>query len=270
MIHIGEFARLSHIGTKTLRYYHEVGLLVPAAVDTDTGYRWYSTAQVTPAQLIRRLRELDMPIAGIREVLAAPDTRSRDAALAGHLSRMEGELVRTQQVVASLRTLLGEPGQIQVEHRRAAALPVLAFAAQLTRAGMLSWFPAAFEALYAELNRAGTDPAGPAGAMFPSAFFADDAGEITAFVPVPPDLPAPDAESIRLAVLPPQRFAVAVHAGGFVDFDRTYGALGSHVAAHDTSLDEPVREIYLVGPDHTADPGQYRTEVCWPIAGNEN
>lgn len=266
MVNIGEFSRLSHIGTKTLRYYHDVGLLVPAAVDAGTGYRWYSTAQVTPAHLIRRLRELDMPIAGIRDVLAAADSRSRDEVLAGHLRHLEGELERTQRVIASLRAMLEDPRKVQVEHRQAAALPVLTFSGHVTRAGMLSWFPEAFGALYAEFARAGIDPAGAAGAAFPMAFFAEDEGEIMAFVPVPPGMPAPEADRMRLAVLAPQRFAIAVHAGAFGDFDRTYGALGSHVAGHDTSLNEPVREIYLVGPDHTADPGQYRTEVCWPIA----
>jgi effector-binding domain-containing protein len=56
-----------------------------------------------------------------------------------------------------------------------------------------------------------------------------------------------------------------MHSGSFNDFDRTYGALGSYVAEHDTALLEPVRELYLTSPGDTDDPDSYRTEVCWPI-----
>ena len=59
--------------------------------------------------------------------------------------------------------------------------------------------------------------------------------------------------------------AVAVHAGGYEDIDRSYGRLGSHVAEHDDPLPEPIREHYLVGPDRTPQQHDYRTEIWWPI-----
>lgn len=51
---IGEFSRVTHLSVKTLRHYHEVGLLEPVHVDPGTGYRRYTTAQVPTAQVIRR------------------------------------------------------------------------------------------------------------------------------------------------------------------------------------------------------------------------
>ena len=63
---IGEFSRLCHLSAKTLRYYHDIELLVPAGVDEATGYRRYAPDQVDDAHLIRRLRDLDMPLAEIR------------------------------------------------------------------------------------------------------------------------------------------------------------------------------------------------------------
>ena len=65
---IGEFARLCHLSAKTLRYYHDIDLLVPDAVDETTGHRRYSTRQVGDAHLIRRLRGLDMPLAHALEM----------------------------------------------------------------------------------------------------------------------------------------------------------------------------------------------------------
>ena len=46
-VSIGEFSRLTHLTVKTLRHYHDVGLLVPDEVDRYTGYRRYGTGQVT-------------------------------------------------------------------------------------------------------------------------------------------------------------------------------------------------------------------------------
>ena len=72
---IGEFSRITHLSVKTLRHYHEVGLLEPSDVDPATGYRRYSTGQIPTAQVIRRFRSLDMPVGSVKAVLGAPDIR---------------------------------------------------------------------------------------------------------------------------------------------------------------------------------------------------
>ena len=61
---IGDFSRASHLSVKTLRHYHEVGLLEPSEVDPGNGYRYYAEDQIPMAQVIRRLRGLQMPRGG--------------------------------------------------------------------------------------------------------------------------------------------------------------------------------------------------------------
>ena len=102
---IGDFAQITHLSRKTLRHYHEAGLLEPEQVDAATGYRYYSTAQVPTAQVIRRFRELGMPVAEVRSVLLA-DVEERSELIAAHLTRLETQLASTQAAVASLRRLL--------------------------------------------------------------------------------------------------------------------------------------------------------------------
>ncbi|MFF9127838.1 helix-turn-helix domain-containing protein [Streptomyces sp. NPDC014889] len=100
---IGEFSRITHLSIRTLRRYHEQDLLVPAQVDPATGYRYYTPAQVRPALTIRRLRELDLPLADLRSFLQAESGGAgerRDAAqqiVAVHLRRLEDRLGRTQR-----------------------------------------------------------------------------------------------------------------------------------------------------------------------------
>ncbi|MEU8894967.1 MerR family transcriptional regulator [Nocardia sp. NPDC048505] len=264
-VSIGEFSRLTCLSVKTLRYYHDIELLEPVAVDAGSGYRRYSTAQVGQAHLIRRLRLLDMPLPEIKAVLAAADTDSRDAALRTHLERMEAQLLRTRDVVASLRALLAPATPISVEYRSVPAFPALATAGQVSRAEIGAWCENAFGALYPALAAAGVEPGGVSGATYAMEFFAEDHGEVVAFVPVPAAARFAPPAGLELIELPARRFAVAVHTGAFDDFDRTYGALGSHVAEHDTALTEPIRELYLTSPGDTADADAYRTEVCWPL-----
>ncbi|HEX3448029.1 MAG TPA: helix-turn-helix domain-containing protein, partial [Isosphaeraceae bacterium] len=127
---IGDFARATHLSVKTLRHYHQIGLLEPADVDRHTGYRRYTTAQIPVAQVIRRFRDLDMRLDQIGAVLAAPDPEARNRLIATHLNRLEDGLSRTQMAVASLRDLLEGPagsgtrhvGRRRLEATRAAAI----------------------------------------------------------------------------------------------------------------------------------------------------
>src|SRR6202048_5180721 len=93
---IGDFAKATHLTVKTLRHYHETGVLEPAEVDPQTGYRRYRTEQIATAQIIRRFRDLEMPLIEIQAVLSAPDVRTRNDLIAAHLDRLEGDLKRTQ------------------------------------------------------------------------------------------------------------------------------------------------------------------------------
>lgn len=93
---IGEFAELSWLSPRALRLYDELGLLPPAQVDPDSGYRWYAPAQLEQARLVASLRKLDIPLAQIRVILAldAPAAAGQVAACwaraeAGHAARRD-------------------------------------------------------------------------------------------------------------------------------------------------------------------------------------
>ena len=66
---IGEFARLSRLSAKALRLYDELGLLLPARVDPDSGYRWYAAGQLDDARLVASLRQIGVPLAQIQPIL---------------------------------------------------------------------------------------------------------------------------------------------------------------------------------------------------------
>ena len=73
----GEFARTSGLTRKALRLYDELGLLTPARVDPQSGYRFYAPAQLERARLVAWLRRLGMPLASIRAIGALSPARRR-------------------------------------------------------------------------------------------------------------------------------------------------------------------------------------------------
>jgi DNA-binding transcriptional MerR regulator len=70
LVSIGEFARRSRLSPKALRLYDELGLLVPAEVDAETGYRWYADTQLEQARRVAMLRRIRVPLARIKDMLA--------------------------------------------------------------------------------------------------------------------------------------------------------------------------------------------------------
>jgi DNA-binding transcriptional MerR regulator len=124
---IGRFSRLTGVGVKALRHYDEVGLLVPAAVDDETGYRFYAPEQVDRAEAIRLLRRLDMPLDEIRSTLAADDPVALRDALVSHQRQMAGRdaelrasMGKLQRLIDGRETIVGMRSEsLQAEdHRR--------------------------------------------------------------------------------------------------------------------------------------------------------
>jgi len=266
LLSIGDFSRMTYLSVKALRHYHDVGVLEPASIDQSTGYRFYLPNQVGMAQMIRRLRDLGMPLDEVRTIVSATDAETRDAALVAHLRRMEAQLTETQQTVASLRTLLQEPtGQLTVERRRIEATHALAVTEDIAAEDAVAWWMNTFTLLHTTLRDVDVDRSGPDGALFPAEFFEEERGEVTVFIPVDGEptssgLPA----TVESIVVPDIDAAVAVHDGPFGDLDRTYGALGRWVLERSAGAPGPIREYYLP----TGDPDDllaHITEVCWPI-----
>jgi DNA-binding transcriptional MerR regulator len=261
---IGEFSRATLLSVKTLRHYHEVGLLEPADVDPSSGRRRYAAEQIPTAQVIRRFRSLDMPVDEIRALLTAADPAGRNEVITAHLDRLEATLQRTSAAVASLRDLLRPSAPAPtIEYRLVNATPAAAIHGRVEMNDLALWFEGAFGEIYATLAAQGTTPEGPGGGVYANELFTYEHGQATVFVPCRARFRA--SGRVEPVVIPAVELAVATHAGHHSEADRTYGALATHVAEHALGVDGPIREYYLVSSRETADATQWRTEIGWPI-----
>jgi DNA-binding transcriptional MerR regulator len=260
---IGEFSRASHLSVKTLRHYHEVGLLEPSEVDPDNGYRYYSEDQIPLAQVIRRLRGLQMPVADVKSVLAAPDSDARNRLIVEHLDRLELELAQTREAVGQLRDLL-EPGAPQpIERRTVEATPAIGIEETVDREDIFGWWQGALGELYATLRAQSLVASRPAGGLYASDIFEHSRGHATVFIPT--DGRVRPIGRVASLLIPGAELAVTRHHGPLSDIDLTYGKLGAYVIKHEISVDGPLRENYLRGITETDNSDEWDTEICWPI-----
>lgn len=71
LLPIGEFARVTGLTTSALRFYADTGVLDPADIDPFSGYRLYDPSQISAGIRIRQLRDANMPLTGVRDVLTS-------------------------------------------------------------------------------------------------------------------------------------------------------------------------------------------------------
>jgi len=239
---IGEFSRLSGVSIKTLRFYDQIGLLKPAAVDSRTQYRFYVPRQLQDLAAIRALKDLGASLDDIRRMLRRTESRQARRKLLEQLRRRA-----VCSMAAARRSLLwidGALGELSGGHRDIAvivkqrpAVRVASIRAQVRRY-------AEIDLLERDLHRSVLpDLAGDLHGVLWHRCAEHGSIEGEPFVEVSPR--APQSGAYELKELPAAAVATAYCEPDELDAVRTYEALDRWVRLHDYRLDGPRREIYL-------------------------
>jgi DNA-binding transcriptional MerR regulator len=144
MFSIGEFARLGTVSVRTLRHYDEIGLLHPAKVDPNTGYRSYAADQLGQLNRIMALKDLGFSLEQTRKLISGITLEELRGMLALRRAQLEQELeeylTRLQGVEARLRYIEGETAMPadDITVKKIPELGVVAIAAPRPRAGTRS------------------------------------------------------------------------------------------------------------------------------------
>jgi DNA-binding transcriptional MerR regulator len=262
LIGIGEFARRVRLSVKQLRSYDELGLLAPAYVDPDSGYRYYHRGQARTAITIALLRSLDVPLSDVHELLVADEPRSI-ALLERQRERIEHELERGRQTLRSLERLTGAQELLPYEvveredpRRELIGLPGTCEAESLEQSAR-----ARIDELVEAVPAAGEVGGPPVVGIYPLEL----EGEIDFFVGIEDAVaksPGSGAERVRLGAT---RLAVTTHVGRYAELQLAYYPLLAYAHERDLTPADTVRETYVDDPAVVAT-DRVRTEVALPIA----
>ena len=266
LVPIGRFSKICRLTIPALRLYDELDLLRPALVDPDSGYRYYSLAQAPDAERIRRLREIDMPLDEIRAVLAASDPTQVHERLEAHRLRLEQRTEQCRASLASLDRIIEQEKramEYQVRVRDAAAQPMVSVRGHSSTAEMPQFFQRAFVEIFTLLGELGIRAAGVPVTIYHDQEFRVEDVDMEVVVPVAE--PAEDRGRVHAGVLSGGPVAYTLHPGPYDEIGAAYRALADWALSHGHEMAGPPRECYLVSPNETPNPAEYRTEIVWPI-----
>ncbi len=107
MLKIGDFSRLTRISVRMLRHYSKMGLLQPAWVDSETGYRYYIEEQLPLANQIQALKDMGFSLACVCEILKEyKDKQSLEQFLSIQILLKKEEMKKIQQQLLKLESSL--------------------------------------------------------------------------------------------------------------------------------------------------------------------
>ncbi len=101
-LNITQLARLRNATTETLRHYDRIGLLKPAYVDPDTGYRYYSTEQVEVFDTIIDLRDMGLPLKEIQEFINHRNVEHSYEILSRKADELRQEIAEKQKMLLQI------------------------------------------------------------------------------------------------------------------------------------------------------------------------
>lgn len=266
LVPIGRFSQLTRLTVKALRYYDETGLLRPAAVDPDSGYRYYSLAQCIDAERIRALRMLQVPLEEIREILSEQDPARRIHLLDRHRSRLEESIAGHQRVLTALTQMLLEEGRLmeyEVRTKHVVTQPIASIRTRTSVAALPGVMGQAWGEIYGYLGELGVRPAGASFTIYHDPEFKEE--DIDVEIGVPVEEAIPPRGRIAAGELPAGAIAYTLHLGAYAGIGGAYRALASWIQSHGHEFAGAPREVYLTDPAQTRE-ADYRTEIEWPIA----
>jgi effector-binding domain-containing protein len=271
LLTIGGMARLSGLTVKALRHYDETGVLKPSQVDVHTGYRYYATDQVVAAVAVRRLRELDLPLASIVRALIGGSS-ARDV-LIGHLAELRRRAVDATRMIAELEQLLSTEEDVMTaankptirfgfEVKELSDRLVVSIARKIASEKIPKFIPEAYSAITDYLRRQGVEVIGPPFYVCP---YPDAEGKVDGEAGVYVETRVAGEGDIVCRTLEGGRVASTLYKGDYKNLDTAYRALEEWMTREGHEKAGPPRELYLNDPDNLP-PEEWLTEVLWPVA----
>ncbi len=263
MYSIGEFSRITGLSIKTLRFYHEQGLLVPTKVDSGTGYRYYATPLVETARIITRLRDLDLPLAEISSILAEHnDDADIIEFLERHRAAIEDRLRHYRSVSKALDQIISNEREARqtmndesFDVQEKTLTPMLVAGVRMQ--GKYSDCGQGFS----QIGKAfGFRICGkPMMLCYDSEYRETDAN----FEPCMPIRKGESVGGINVRELPGGLAVTVLHRGPYNQLGRSYAKLIDYVKTHGWTIQSPTREVYLKGPGmiFKGNPEKYITEI---------
>ncbi|MEM7012147.1 MAG: MerR family transcriptional regulator [Verrucomicrobiota bacterium] len=259
---IGEFSRITRLSVKALRFYHEKGLLKPRQIDSESGYRYYSSEQLQDARRISALKELDFSLSEIAEILkSCSDDRDLLDTLEAQRRKLKAKVSEYRKAIASMEQLIQreelamkkDTNQTTIEEKQLDEMLIAGRRMQ----GRYDEIGKGFKLLG---RHAGRFAAGKPFALHYCDEYRENDADYEACFPVRKVIAA---EGIDCRQLPGGKALTLVHRGSYETIGAAYERLIAEIKERGLNQQLPSREIYIKGPGmiFKGKPENYLTEI---------
>ncbi len=262
MLSIGEFSKITGLSIKTLRFYHEKGVLHPSWVDEKTGYRYYNEDSAEKARVVSRFRDMEFSLEEIRRILQDHDD---EADILDFLQRqkeaLEGKMRDYRDIVLSLDRILTNEREAKAamqnstfEVEEKALDPVLLAGVRIK--GKYSECGSGFARIGKSFGR---HICGKPFCLHYDEGYREEA-DFEACMPI---RRRKEVAGISVRELSGGRCVALLHQGPYEQLGRSYAKILQYVKEKGYEILRPTREVYLKGPGMIlrGNPKKYLTEI---------
>jgi len=269
-IPITRFSIITRITPKALRYYDQVGLLVPAAKDTLNGYRYYTADQMERGVRIKTLCSLGLSLEEVARYIDAEakgDMNVVQALIEMHLRRTRGEINRLQRIEVLLKQSDRELIKMALREPVIKDVPALRVVSKRDRGSYGETIGRLIGELCETLFRPDNQKnlvkmSGPCMAIYHDQEYKEKDADIEVAIPITGRIEVDGGVEVKN--LPPARVLAVMHKGSYETLHLTYKDLYEYMMKNGMEFAGPGRELYLSDPCKTA-PEELLTEIQVPI-----
>jgi DNA-binding transcriptional MerR regulator/effector-binding domain-containing protein len=263
MFSIGEFSKITGLTVKTLRFYHEQGVLVPTHIDQQSGYRYYAENKIETARIITDLRKLEFTLADVAEILSGYDD---EADILDYLERQREHVAQKLREYGEISRSLD---QIIIKEREArAAMKDDTFEVAEKMVDSLIVAGVRMKGKYSECGkgfaqlgrRFGRHICGKPFLLHYDNEYKEENADFESCMPI---RKGTGEEGTSVRELEGGRCVALLHKGPYDELGRSYAKILDYKQQHGIETETPTREIYIKGPGmiFKENPKKYLTEI---------
>ena len=259
---IGMFAQINHVTVKTLRFYEEQGLLSPAFVDEENGYRYYSMSQMADLHRISALKQAGFTLEDIATLKKGAD----------ETAFLTGKKAEIMSKIAELTKQLAVIDGYMADEKRSLDAPVLIKTIPSVIVVSMEERIESYDALFelmpqmgAEMERLGCECALPEYCFthYLEPEYKDENVLIETCEAVTER--KADSEIVKFKELPEIQAACIFHRGSYDNFPKTYAAVLSYIEENGYEICGNIRESYIDGVWNKESEKEWLSEIQIPV-----
>nr|WP_054876162.1 MerR family transcriptional regulator [Oxobacter pfennigii] len=269
MLKIGDFSQLSRISIRMLRYYDELGILIPEHINKESGYRYYSPQQLSLAFRIQALKDMQFSLETIRDILKTYDNIDNlKRYLLLRYDEMKIEVIEKQGKLKLLESVINRIGKDcnymkynvvikELPSRYVASLRGILPGNQ--QDGLL------WDKLSKQIETQNVEYALP---CYPVTIYYDEGykeKDLDVEIQITVNGKYVDMEDVRFITTEPMTVASVIINGSYEQLPEANEAVAKYISDNEFTISGHMFNIYHVNPGMEANPENWVTEICYPV-----